>query len=167
MIGTFLQFGSLGFTNVLNQLDQIGFFSYILPFLLIFALVYAILTKLDIFKDNKGAGLIVALAIGLLALQLNFVSVFFQQIFPRFGVGLSVLLCALILAGAFISGTESKAFKWIFFSLGGVIFLFVVGSSFNSMNYNVIGTGFWQEYGAIIIVLLAIVGAIIAVTSKK
>ena len=59
------------------------FFEYILPFLLIFAVVYAILTKIHVFQDNKGAALVVAFAIGLLSLQLGVVSTFFQNIFPK------------------------------------------------------------------------------------
>ena len=43
--GVFLQsFGFFGggFGNLLSQLEQLGFFSYVLPFLLIFALVFGI-----------------------------------------------------------------------------------------------------------------------------
>jgi hypothetical protein len=162
MTGIILQAG-YDFIDILNQLEYFGFFQYILPFLLIFALVYAILSKLNVFQDNKGASVIVAFAIGLLALQLDFVSIFFQQIFPRFGVGLSVFLVALILMGAFLPiNKEGKPMNWIFFMIGGIIFLFVVGSSFNT--YSSLGYGFWQQYGALLILLAILVGAIVAVT---
>lgn len=162
--------GSYNFGNMLNQLDQIGFFKYILPFLLIFALVYAILTKIEIFKENRGAGLIVSAALGLLALQLNYVPYFFQVIFPKFGIGLSILLVALILAGAFLppdKDGKNTTFSWIFFGLGAAIFLIITLLSFGEWNYS--GGIWWQQYGAWVIVAIVVIVAMIMVmvSSKK
>ena len=81
--------GSIG--NVLAYWEQAGFFSYVLPFLLIFALVYGILTRTQIFKDNRAVNGILALTVGLLALQFDFVPVFFSEIFPRLGVALALM----------------------------------------------------------------------------
>ena len=71
--------GALG--DFLSKWEQAGFFSYLLPFLLIFALVFGILTRVKIFKDNKVVNGIIALAVALMALQFNFVPQFFSQIF--------------------------------------------------------------------------------------
>lgn len=159
-----LQF--LGFQDLLNQLAGIGFFSYVLPFLLIFAFTYAILGSIPVFKDNRGAAAIIAFAIGLLALQFDFVPVFFAAIFPRFGVGLSVLLVGLILAGIFISG-DDKYYKWIFFALGALIFVIITISSLSAYSYGLMG--FWDRYGALMIVGTIIIGGILAVilTSRR
>ena len=166
MLGIMLQWGGLGFQNLLSQLEDLGFFQYVLPFLLIFAVVYAILTKLKVFEENKGAALIVALAVGLLSLQLDFVPAFFQNIFPKFGIGLAVLLVALILAGAFISD-EDKIYKWIFFGLGALIFLVVTFTSLSDWQF--VGSWWWQQYGGLIITVVVIIGAIVGVViaSKK
>jgi len=145
--------------DVLNDLEYFGFFKYILPFLLIFAVVFAILEQIHIFKDKKGPAMIVSLAIGLLALQLDFVPAFFQQIFPNLGIGISILLAALILAGAFIS--DEKAYKWIFFALGALIFLIVVFDALSGWRWG--GGWFWDQYMSVIIVLIVIIGAIAAV----
>ncbi len=40
--------GAIG--DVLSSWEQAGFFSYLLPFLLIFALVFGILTQIQLFK---------------------------------------------------------------------------------------------------------------------
>lgn len=157
-------FGGYGFQDLLNQLDQLGFFEYVLPFLLIFAVVYAILTKIEIFKQNKGASVVAALAIGLLALQLNFVPAFFKSVFPKFGIGLAVLLIALILGGAFImdiTGKGKEAHKWIFFGLGMLIFLIVVLTSFSDWRFT--GTGWWDQYAALVIAVVVIAGAIVGI----
>jgi len=43
--------GSFG--NLLLKLEGLGFFDYVLPFLIIFAMVFGILTRIKIFEDNK------------------------------------------------------------------------------------------------------------------
>ncbi len=166
MLGAMLQwFPGYGFSDMLNQLEAFGFFQYVLPFLLIFAVVYAILAKIPVFTDNKGAAVIAAVAIGFLSLQLDFVPAFFQSIFPNLGIGLSILLAGLILAGAFISSEYEKAYSWIFFGLGILIFLFVMGASLAS--YQFTGswrwTGWWEAYGGLIVFALILGGVITAV----
>ena len=160
--------GSFDFGSMLNQLDQLGFFKYILPFLLVFALIYAISTKIEIFKGNRGAAILVAAAVGLLVLQLNYVPEFFQNIFPKFGIGLSVLLIAMLLAGAFVPDDEGKktVFGWIFFTIGAIIFIIVTILSFADWNY---GNFWWDQYGAMVIVALVVITAMVLVMilSKK
>lgn len=164
-----MAWGGMGFGDLLNQLDALGFFSLVLPFLLIFALVYAILSKVEIFKESKGAAVLISFAIGILALQLGKVSSFFQDVFPKFGIGLSLLLIALILAGAFLAGDDKgkKAYPWIFFGLGGLIFLIVTFTSLSDWQFA--GSWWWDQYGAMIIVAVVIIAAIVGVivASKK
>ena len=174
MLGVMLQyiggFGGRTFGDLLNQLEQMDFFRLVLPFLLIFALVYAVLSNIKIFSDNKGASVIIALAVGLLALQFEIVPAFFQAIFPNLGIALSIMLAALILAGAFI-GDEKSAFKWIFFGLGGIVFLIVTLTSLSSFQFagSFEWSGWWANYGGIILFLLIVGGVITAVilASKK
>jgi hypothetical protein len=169
MIGLMMQAGSAGISDILVQLENAGFFQYVLPFLLIFGASYAILTQIPTFDENKGAAGVVALAMGLLALQLNFVPAFFQDIFPKFGVGLAFLLVALILAGAFIPSLSEggDAYRWIFFGVGAIIFLVILFSSLSS--YQFIGRGWWDRWGvAVIMVVIVVVSAILLfVYSKK
>jgi hypothetical protein len=46
-------FSGNGFGNFLSKLEDAGFFSYVIPFLLLFAVIFGILTKIKIFQDNK------------------------------------------------------------------------------------------------------------------
>ena len=155
-----MQTAAFDFGNLLSQLEQLGFFRLVLPFLLIFAVVYAVLTKIPVFEKNRGAGAIVSFAVGLLALQFDQVPAFFQVVFPNFGIALSLLLIALILAGAFIS-EEEKKYKWIFFGLGALMFLIVTFASFSDWQF--VGYWWWQQYGGLIITGIIVIGAIIAV----
>jgi hypothetical protein len=159
-----------GITKVLADWERMGVFAYVLPFILIFAVVYAIMDKIPVFKDKRGINLVVSLAIGLLALQLNFVAVFFAEIFPRAGIGISVLLVAMILAGAFITWTkangEPTAMAWVFFGLGAVIFLFIIANAFGA--YSGYTTNWWDEYGSAIVVLILVITLIVlAMTMGK
>ncbi len=163
MIGLLLAWAGVGydFSNLLDQLNQLGFFSYVLPFLLLFAVIYAILSQINIFEKNRGAAVIIALAAALLSLQFQIVPIFFQNIFPKFGIGLAILLIGLILVGAFIQGGEGGLFQWIFFGLGGLIFLIVTISSLSDWRF--VGSFWWDRYASFIIVAVVVVGAIIGI----
>lgn len=156
------------FGSLFSQLDSLGFFRYILPFLLLFSIVYVLLSRIDMFKENRGAAVLISFAIGLLALQMNFVPEFFQNVFPKFGIGVSLLLIALILAGAFITNLDNKeTYKWIFFGLGSLIFIVITILSLSSPNFP--NSYWWDRYGALTVVTLIIVVGIILVMvlSKK
>ena len=138
-----------GIGNALFQLEQMGVFAYLLPFLLIFALVYGILSNTSILGNSKGINIVLSVAIGLMALQFNFVSYFFAEIFPRLGVGLAILLVFVVLLSAFIDLQEHKWMKWVFFGVGALIVLIIVfqslGSSFGfggTWGFNLWGLGY-------------------------
>lgn len=119
--------GSFG--NLISSMEQAGFFSYVLPFLLIFALVFGILTRTQIFKNNKAINAVLALVVGLLSLQFNFVPIFFSEIFPRLGVGLAIILALLILAGLFFD-PKNKLINYSLLFIGFIIFLVVLVQTF-------------------------------------
>ncbi len=134
--------GDIGY--FLARWEQLGVFSYVLPFLLIFALVFGILTRVNMFKNNKAINGILALTVSLLALQFHFVPVFFSEIFPRLGIGLAIILVGLILLGLFLPAKEdSKFMGWFFFIGALVVFIVVLTQSFAWAG---IGTGQWQWY---------------------
>jgi predicted membrane channel-forming protein YqfA (hemolysin III family) len=163
-----------GFTDISSILQgwaDAGVFAYVLPFLLIFAVVFGILSRIKIFgEDNRAVNAIIALAVGLLSLQFSFVPSFFSQVFPTLGVGLSVLLVAIILMGVFINWEdkgEDKGWKTAFIIIGAVIALIVVLAAFSSdLWWN---SWWWQEYsGAIIlgIIIVAVIGVAIGVGNR-
>ncbi|NPE27214.1 hypothetical protein HNV12_04400 [Methanococcoides sp. SA1] len=152
-------------TEVLNIWNDIGVFSYVIPFLLIFAVVFAILKKTKILSsgtdENNGILAIISVALGLLSLQFDFVSEFFAVIFPRFGIGLSLFLVLIIFIGFFAPDrVADKGLKgsWIGFIIGIGTVIWAL-SEWDQWN-NVGGFGGW--FGENIWALL-ILGGIIAV----
>ncbi len=170
---TFLAFyssvggGAIG--NMLFQWEQAGVFSYVLPFLLIFALVFGILSKINIFggkngNEGKGINIVIALAVGFLALQFNFVSIFFSEIFPRLGIGLSIVLVVLILLGLFIN-PKNKGWMGGMTAIALLIAVVVVFSSLDSYSwYTGSGIGYWLGYNwATIVGVLVFLGLLITI----
>lgn len=164
--------GSIG--NALAQLEQMGVFAYLLPFLLIFALVYGILSNTKILGNNNGINIVLSIAIGLMALQFNFVSYFFAEIFPRLGVGLAILLVIVVLMSAFVDLKEHKWMKWVFGGVGALIVLIIVfqslGNSFGfggAWGFNLWGIGYWFQRNSWIIPLVVVIVIVAAITKKK
>lgn len=145
------------FGDLLYQWEQMGMFSYILPFLLIFALVYGILDRTKIFggsgpdgKDvgTKSVNAIIAVVVGLMALQFQMVSIFFSEIFPRLGVALSVILVALILVGMFM---PKKSFAvYVMLVPTAVITVMVIAKSFDWTGW-FSTSGWWSQNSGMVV----------------
>jgi hypothetical protein len=157
-------------TDALNLWAEMGVFSYVIPFLLIFAVVFAILQKTRLLGENKGIITIVSIAIGLLALIDDYVPVFFATIFPRFGIGLSVFLVLVILIGFFYQptadGTPVTAIKWIGWltGIGVVIWAITSWGGWVGSGYSI--GGWLSEYFWSLLILGAVIAVIIVVAKS-
>lgn len=152
-------------TDVLNDWADMGVFAYLLPFLMIFSLVFGILSKSKLLGENKAVHAVLALTVGLLALQFDYVSNFFATIFPYAGIGIAVLLVALILGG--ILTEDEKASRWIFFGVGALIFIVVL--LYSIYDFNWLGGYVGIDWVPWVILILIFVGAVLwmAIESKK
>lgn len=155
--------GSIG--ALLSKWEQAGFFSYVLPFLLIFSVAFGVLTRAKIFGEaNKGLNAVISIVVGLLALQFDFVSVFFADIFPRLGIGLSVILVMLILLGLFLPAEpDNKYANWLLFIVAFIVFIFVLGKSFGTFTWwdNVTNWYYYSPEIVTIVIVVVVVGAVI------
>ncbi len=160
---------AMGITEVLNQMNEMGVFSYVIPFLIVFAIVFGILQKTKIFGPEdkaKGVNAIIALAVGLMSLMYDVVPIFFANIFPKFGVGLAVFLVLVISLGFFFvksDGSMDGNMKWIGWVIGLGVAIWALSES-GSLFGGGGNVGFWlQEYLPMIIVIGLIIWGIIAV----
>ncbi len=164
--GIFLQAFSI--YELLNTWEAYGVFDLILPFLLIFAVIFGVLTTTRILGGHKGVNLIISLIIGLMSLRLGFVQVFFTELFPRFGVGLAALISIVLLAGLFIDDKSKKGWTIGFAAAGAIIGVIILIMTFNATTpwFN---SFFWQEYWGLIVggVILVIVIIAVFVTAGK
>jgi len=166
MVIYFLQ--SRTIVDVLQQWQYLGIFDYALPFLLIFAFVFALLSKIKAFEGSefRGVRIVIALAVALLSLQFNLVSNFFAVLMPRLGIGLGVLLAIMILLGLFFD-LERIGPSNIFMYIGAAIALVVVLSSFSSYDWWL--SSFWRDNISAIIsfIIIAVFFGIVAGSGEK
>lgn len=155
--------------SFLNNLQQAGLFSYVIPFLLIFALVFGILSRMGLFKENKAITSIIALAVGLMALQLNTVPRFFTQIFPRLGVVISIILVILIVLGLFMDPSKPWI-MYILFGIAAVMVVVILVQSEGALGATISGGSWlqqnWQEVVGVIVVVGVVIAGVIAVVSS-
>ena len=151
-----------GFDSLLGNLQNAGFFSFILPFLLLFAIIFGLLTQMKIFKDAKGINAIIALAVSLMSLQFDMVSTFFSEIFPRMGIGITIVLILIIFIGMFYD-VKSTALVWIMFLIGVIIFAIVLVQTGGALGWSS-GQWWYKNWGMVVGggILIGIVVAMIA-----
>ena len=149
--------------DVIRIWADLGVFAYALPFLLIFAIVFGILSKSNMLGANKGVQATVALAVGLLALQFDYVTRFYETIFPYAGIGLGILLIALIFLGFINQGQEHAWVTYVLFAIGVIIFLvFTIGSLTEFAWLGGLGYGFVDAWPALLagLIIILLVGLI-------
>ena len=162
----FFRGGSIG--NILAQWEAIGVFSFVLPFLLMFAIVFMILNSVPLFRGNKGVNAIIALSVALMALQFGFVSVFFSELFPRVGIALSIIMVVIILLGLFID-PDKKGFKWIYVIIGLVLTSVVIFKSLTAFGWygGYFGGIYWSDLIWVALVIAALVIIIVGTKPTK
>lgn len=154
--------------SILLQWQSVGVFDYLLPFLLIFALVFGIMQKTHILgtKENpeKGINVLVGVVISLLSLQLDLVPRFFQEAFPRLGVGLVVLFCLMILMYMFIDDKSGPGLNYGLLAVGFVIAIVIFSQSFEQFGWS--GSFGYDQYVGWIVGAVLLIGVIIAISSS-
>lgn len=160
--------GTQGFRQIMEQWAQYGFFDVLLPLILVFTIVFAILEKTELFK-NRGVNIIIALVIGFFTVSNVYVSGFFMYLFSNLALGVAILLCLLILIGIAIK-PEGESWMWIFGIAGGLLFLVVLGRSGAFKMMCAENCSFWFQQNIPWIIMLVFVALVIvgvAIAAKK
>lgn len=84
---------------VMQQWESVGVFDILLPMMLVFALVFAILQRIKILGARKGIDAIVAMVISVFAILNPAVSMLFRVIFEKSAIAISMLLVCFLIAG--------------------------------------------------------------------
>lgn len=96
------------YAQLVDQLTQFGLYQFILPLLLIFVILYAVLTKSKFF-DNKSLNAVLALLISvfitLFLTSVEGVGQFFALFLGKMSV-LMVVLVIILLVYVFVSGVK-------------------------------------------------------------
>lgn len=166
----------------LEFLKDLGFYDIILPFLLIFTLVFGVLEKTKVFgtTDNKpktNINAMISFVIALFFVATPRLVEAVQISLPQISVLLVVLMCLLMLIG-FIMSESDKGFNFEKhgFLKGFLIFSLVVGVMLIFLNavgwwdefWDMLGFNFWTSTAGMTLIFLGVVvGAIYFITSAK
>lgn len=154
-------------------IDHPIFTEMLLPFLLVFVLMFAILQKTKILGEKKAQiDALVSLAIALILIGFRVPRMFIVELMPWLAVGAAVILVFLILYG-FVAGDLSKAPKWMkitfgilagVFTLGVVLYVSGWWASIFEWLGSGVGEGIWMELVLLVIVVVAV---LVVVLGKK
>jgi cellobiose-specific phosphotransferase system component IIC len=154
--------------DIFLQWQMGGVFEFLLPAFLIFAIVYGIMQGKRVITDQKGINIIIALVVSLLSVgytsSMGFsLGEYLMEMFPRLGVGLSILLGLLVLTGLFINDEEQKYWNYGLGAIGVIIAIIIVSKSFDRFGW--VGGNYNDSVGWIVGAVL-VVGLIIAVAAS-
>lgn len=156
---TFFAFQGGMIGDLFNSWEQQGFFTYLFPMLLVLALVFGILSKLNLFKDNKAINAIISVIIAIISVQTPMVTDFFAVLFPRLGIGLIIILSIILLVGIALPAKGDVAIL----AVGVIIAIVVLTNTAGSLGWS--SGAWWADNWTnilMLVILLAGVGAIIA-----
>ncbi len=160
-------YGTQGFREIIAQWAQFGVFDILLPILLIFAVVFAILEKINLLK-NQGVHLIIALVIGIYTISNPIISGFFLYLFSNLALGVAILLCLIVLLGIAIK-PGGGTWKGIF-TIGGIfIFLIVLAKSGAFQMLFGQNIGYWIQINSaiLLLVLFIVLGVVFVLKGVK
>ena len=98
--------------EVVSWLTEYGIFTYYLPFLIVFAIFYAILVKTKIFGENKKVSGLISLIAALYVMTMGgALSYFFISLFTGASVVITGLLVFLLIAGLIVGPKAWEKFS--------------------------------------------------------
>jgi len=173
------------FRGVIEFFNQIGIYDVILPFLLVFAIVFAILEKTKVlgFEDpekkytRKNLNSLVAFVVAFLVVASSRLVAIINQTMAQVVLLLLVAICFLILVGVFVGEGEFKLEKgdpWlIFFTFAmflGIVLIFMnaiktsSGRSWLEVFWSYITQNWNSNVVASIILLIIVIGIMVWLT---
>jgi len=107
---------NIDFVSIISDLDSMGFYEILLPFFLIFAIIFGILEKVNIFgKDSHKFNIVIALVTGFLIVRNQTLVALMNRFLPNVSMFVLVIVAFLIILGIF----GVKADSWS----GGLLFV--------------------------------------------
>lgn len=176
------------FRKALEFLYTLGMYDVILPFLLVFAVVFAILEKTKVFGVDKIEGVeytkkninaIIAFVIGLLVVLSTTLVKAINESMSNIVLLMLMSISFLILIGTFyhyeekvlLEGAWRKMFMILFFIITIMIFLHAIktesGESWLDAFWNFLVNNWTADYAAAVIFLVIVIAMILFITQER
>jgi len=157
----------------LMQWQSIGIFDVMIPFMLLFAIFYAILQKTRLFGARSGIDAIVSMAIAFMAILNPFVNDIMKIVLQNMVIAILVIVAIMLMFGLLLGPKKPKA--WIFFAgiVGIMALVWLLGrvADYYEMYYPgtmLFSTIWWSNnLPWIIPVLVILIFAIVVISSGK
>lgn len=149
------------FELLVSNLNQLGFFGFLLPWLLMFAVVYGLLVKSKALGEDQKIIGVVSLVTAFFVVGYGGVAmgVFFQNLFGVAAIVLGGILVTVLfvsMAGGDISKlVENKAVMALLAGVGIIVFMIVLGTFGVTIQSDVIAAIFLVVVMAIAVVFIA------------
>lgn len=112
-------FGGIDFASIIGDLEAMGLYEVLLPFLLIFTIIFGVLEKTNIFgKESHKFNVVIALVAGFLIIRQQTLVALMNRFLPNVSMFVLILIAFLIILGVF--GIQSD--KWG----GGLLFIAII-----------------------------------------
>ena len=135
---------AIDFYNIFSDLDTMGLFDIVLPFLLVFTITFAVISKIKILGEKKNINVIVSLVIALLAIRSEYFVGLMKSFLPNVAMFMIVILMFLLMLGIFAG--ENKEWTGIFWGIGAVIsFIFILFSLLFDYTAERVQFPYWLE----------------------
>jgi len=171
-------YGFFSFQETIAQWEQIGVFDILLPLLLVFTVVYAVLDRTKIFgNDKKSVNTIVALVVSFLAMQNIYITSFFKILFAQVALGIAILIAVIILTAMMMGSKDNHSWRFILTILGFVVFIWMFSRAADEYQryygiyaFGIFTSEWWAANASWIILLLfvlIIVGTVVSSGKTK
>lgn len=167
--------------GAIDFLQKFGFFDVILPFLLVFTIVFGVLEKTRIFGTEKIGGedlpkkninAMVAFTIAFFVIATKEVVTIIQVSLPKIALLLLIIISFMMLAGSIMSSEKEFSVadhKWLVGIMTGAILIAVLALFFEAIGWLDIAIGFFSGIGQstliAIVFLVALSGIIYYIVS--
>jgi len=112
-------FEQVDFTGVVKQLEQTGFYDVVLPFMLIFTIIFAILQKIKLFGEaSKNINIVIAIITAFFVVRVPEITSTINMFLPKVSMLVLVLLMFLLILGIF--GTKAEGWTGLPFFLAEI-----------------------------------------------
>lgn len=172
------------FREIINTLVDIGFYDVFLPFILVYAVVFALLEKSKIFsgsdtdsKQVKNVNAIIAFVFGVLAVA-SVQTIKFLESFIMYGVMFIIFILVVLIVLGFIFGEDyikllkdgdGNLKKGLAFSIAGIVVLISIGVLFAVLGvweiiFDFFGNDFDSDWISTALVIGLVIGTLVWVT---
>ncbi len=145
-------FENVDFNDIVNSFANVGGFDVVLPFLLVFAVTFAVLRKIQLFGANKNVDALVSFILAAFLVSATEIVDVLVGFLPRVSMIVLVLLMLILVVGIFSGGSEWGG-GWLF--IGAIVAILAVLWALGAAadwNVPLVGEITEQDVGTLIVV---------------